>query len=449
MCSRVRALLGACGVAVALTLGGAIGPGGMAALAAGPPPPPAPQPQPTGGCTLVFVQSIDSWGCQSSDPAHKPVDLNGTSSNGQPDSTPRAAACVGYYYSDSTGLVAVVGRNYATFNPLLPINGRLVWGGGPSQYTLVSGTGGHVMVSTRNLGSVSLADYLVVADYYQNVQFVPAVAAVPATSASAGPPPVAATPGSPAVPAKCVNTGGAQFKGLFASPVCPQAGAALCGAPGTNTQQVKDMYNYLVNTYLSGHLAGGQVTTVPAADALVGLPTNVSLKGANLPLSETFSVSQASTNTWQGRALVLTLNVSLSLTEVVYNWGDGVNSPAYGLSATGTPGMGSSVQHTYYDVSVHGEHPTPYPVINAKDQIPVTAYGIEQLTATLSWTYPWGSVGSENLNPLTMFVPAVGAGVSSISLTPPSQATLQAHASWIVIGQIESIPVCPTPTNCS
>ena len=444
MCSRVRALLGACGVAVALTLGGAIGPGGMAALAAGPPPPPAPPPPPSSGCATISGY----WVCNAQDPAHQVVDYPGTNSPGSPGSTPGPASCVGYYYSQSTTLIGV-GAHYVTGNPNSPNNGALMWALGPPRGQSVFGSDGHVMVGTINLGAVSLADYLVVADYYQGVRYIPAVKAVKATPASAGPPPVAAVAAKPAVPAKCVNTGGAQFKGLSASPVCPQAGATLCGAPATNTQQVKDMYNYIVSTYLRGKLAGGQVTTVPAADAMVGLPTNVSLQGANLPVSETFSDSQVSTNTWKGRALVLTLNVSLSLSEVVYNWGDGIITKDYGLGATGTAGMNSSVQHTYYVVAFRGEHPTPYLVINAKDQIPVTAYGVEQLTATLSWIYPWGSVGSESLAPMTMFVPAVGAGVSSILPAPPSQATLQAHAAWIRVLQEEGIPFCPSPTNCS
>lgn len=402
-----------------------------------------PPPQPTGKCGT----NSSSFQCNGADPASHPVDYPGTISAGSPAIPPGPAACTGYFYTESTTLIGTTGLNYTRFNPTLPMSGDLVWQQQTHHYPVL-GAGGHVMVSTNN-GEVSLADYLVVAEYYQGVRFVPAVPAVLGTPASAGPPPVPAVPGKAAVPARCVNNGPAQFKGLLATPVCPEAGRALCSPPSTSTPQVQDMYKYIVDTYLSGHLSGGEVTTVPSADALVGLPTSVWLKGANLPLSETFSDTQVSTNTWQGRALVLTLNVSLSLSEVVYNWGDGVNTVEYGPGATGTPGSNSPVQHTYYDVSVHGEHPTPYPVITPKDQIPVTAYGVEQLTATLSWIYPWGGVGSESLNPLTMFVPAVGAGVSSISRTPPTQATLQAHAAWIVVGQIESIPVCPTPTNCS
>lgn len=437
------ALALAVGAPLGLALAGSPGFVASACSALDPQCPAPPAPTPTGSCTVVGGVSHV---CTGGDPASNVVDYPGTFSQGSPGSTPGPVACLGYSYSDSTTLLSL-GAHLGVFNPATPIDGQLVWGQAPGRAT-VNARPGHVDVPLST-GTVSLADYLVVADYYQAVKLIPGKPAVKAKPASAGPPPVAAVPAQPAVPAKCVNTGGAQFLGLHAIPVCPQAGATLCGPPSTSTPQVQDMYNYLVDTYLSGKLAGGQVTTTPAADALVGLPTNASLKGANLPLSETVSDTQISTNTWKGRALVLTLTVNLSLEGVQWNWGDGMTTFAAGPGATGTPGMGSSVTHTYYDVSVHGERPTPYPVITTKDQIPVTAYGVEHLTASLSWIYPWGSVGSENLNPLTMYVPAVGAGVSSILKAPPSQATLQAHAAWIVIGQVESIPVCPTPTNCS
>ncbi|MHB1525051.1 MAG: hypothetical protein ACYCZN_02010 [Candidatus Dormibacteria bacterium] len=324
--------------------------------------------------------------------------------------------------------------------------GLLSWPGHPYGQSL-NAIGGHTMVKLASGASVSLADYLVVADYYQNVKLVPAVAAVPGTPAGPhGVPP--AVLAKPATPARCVNSGGAQFKGLHPIPVCPQAGPALCAAPDPSSSQVGSMYNY-VAAHLEQPLAGGAVTTVPAANALVGLATYGSLKGAVLPLYKTLSVITPSAQTWQGRALVLTLTATLSLTGVKWCWGDGVCTFEYGTEATGTPGRGSSVSYTYYDVSVHGEHPTPYPLISAKDQIPITAYAVEQLTATLSWIYPWGSVGSESLPSRTAYVPAVGAGVTSALTSPPSPALLQAHAAWVRVLQAEGIPYCPSPTNCS
>jgi hypothetical protein len=384
----------------------------------------SPAPAPPPGGTATTQAGYYAWGSAAG--TFPAIDQNGTSSTGPGASyVGGPTACQGYYYNDSTALLAGYDDHWSSFNPSYPMNGFLAWGA--SARTAVFGGGGRVQVDTNNYGAVLLSEYDVYADYYQPLMANP-------NTASGQPP--------------CVNNGQSSLQGLLANPVCPQAGAALCAGPDPTSSQVAGMEAYITDQ-LSGTLAGGKVTTAPASDALVNLPTYAWLAGANLPLDTSLSGSQISNQFWDGRSLVLTVTGTLSLEGVEWCWGDGQCTFASGPDGTGAAYPAGSLSHTYYDVSVYGEHPTPFPIITKSDQIPITAYAVETLTATLAWIYPWGSTGTETLPSQTMYVRALGAGVSSVSSSVPSQATLLKGAAWVVVGQVEGIPYCPTTTSCS
>lgn len=421
---KVSGILAAASIASMLALVGPGALGGFVALAAGGGPPPPPPPPPPPGGTGTTQAGYYAWGSAAG--TFPAIDQNGTSSTGPGASyVGGPTACQGYYYNDSTALLAGYDDHWSSFNPSYPMNGFLAWGA--SARTAVFGGGGRVQVDTNNYGAVLLSEYDVYADYYQPLMANP-------NTASGQPP--------------CVNNGQSSLQGLLANPVCPQAGAALCAGPDPTSSQVAGMEAYITDQ-LSGTLAGGKVTTAPASDALVNLPTYAWLAGANLPLDTSLSGSQISNQFWDGRSLVLTVTGTLSLEGVEWCWGDGQCTFASGPDGTGAAYPAGSLSHTYYDVSVYGEHPTPFPIITKSDQIPITAYAVETLTATLAWIYPWGSTGTETLPSQTMYVTALGAGVSSVSSSVPSQATLLKGAAWVVVGQVEGIPYCPTTTSCS
>ncbi|MDA8332035.1 MAG: hypothetical protein M0027_12725 [Candidatus Dormibacteraeota bacterium] len=177
-------------------------------------------------------------------------------------------------------------------------------------------------------------------------------------------------------------------------------------------------------------LRGGTVASLPARDALVDLATNYVVANSNVPelLLKSTTVTSGPIASAGGRSLVLTVAVAIQRVGVTWDFGDGRSQFDASPGAMGTPGPNSTVQFTYYDVSVHGEHPTPYPVITPKDQIPVTATQDLWVSAVAIWRDAQGrhekSLGSYWLH-------------------------LPVAPHWIVVGQIESIPVCPTKTNCS
>ncbi|HUY09139.1 MAG TPA: hypothetical protein VMW80_06775, partial [Candidatus Dormibacteraeota bacterium] len=107
-------------------------------------------------------------------------------------------ACHGYYYNDSTALLAGHDDHWSSFNPSYPMNGFLTWAA--SARTAVFGSGGRVQVDTNNYGAVLLSEYDVYADYYQPLMANP-------NTASGQPP--------------CVNSGQPSLQGLLANPVCP------------------------------------------------------------------------------------------------------------------------------------------------------------------------------------------------------------------------------------
>jgi hypothetical protein len=129
-----------------------------------------------------------------------------------------------------------------------------------------------------------------------------------------------------------------------------------------------------------------------------------------------------------GRVLQLTVALELVRTQVAYNFGDGQTGDATGPDALGSPGTTSFVTHTYHDVSVHGEQPSPYPIINSSDQVPVD--GTQDLRATA-----WAIWRDES-------------GPHQISLGQPS-LPIPVAGSLLRVGQSEGVPYCPSSQSCA
>ncbi|MHB8330930.1 MAG: hypothetical protein ACYDEA_01880, partial [Candidatus Dormibacteria bacterium] len=179
-------------------------------------------------------------------------------------------------------------------------------------------------------------------------------------------------------------------------------------------------------------LVGGSVQIAPASgNALVGLPMPTWVVGSNVsaltPVVATKTVPGA---TVSGRQLQLTIWVGAQLNTVTWGWGNGTanDTVASGTEPMGAPGVGSSISYTYYDVSVYGEHPTPYPIITAQDRVPVSA--------TL------------NLRVFSYAIFDTAAGRQQVALAnyPLHLAVLP---TWIRILQAEGIPFCPSTTSCA
>lgn len=294
---------------------------------------------------------------------------------------------------------------------------------GPTSTGEALGVGGNGVAGWTDPGGVNhltrgglgttlppLSEYLITADYSRSAKVVTA-AIVPTPT-----PPAAATK------QEC-QYGPWLFAGFGWVPIQ--------FPPPTPAQVVPDAHA-LAAQVLKG-LQGGSVATAPAKDALVGLATQAWVTHTNVsPVTPVVAHNTQLGSIVDGRQVVLTVVVLAQLNSVTWDWGEGPagTSQSSGPGMEGSPGPGSNISHTYYDVSVHGEHPTPYPVINTHDQIPVSAtmeigvyaYAIAQTAqGRQQWTLPGY----------------------------PYSLALSVNPTWIVVGQIESIPVCPTPTNCS
>lgn len=188
-------------------------------------------------------------------------------------------------------------------------------------------------------------------------------------------------------------------------------------------------------------LIGGSIMTAPPKMALVGLATNAWVVGSNIPalVIKSKTVTTGPIASAGGRSLVLTVAVAIQRLGVEYRWGDKQTEfiPSGTGTAMGAPPtpdysnntvMSNSAHHTYYIVSYFGEHPSPFPVVTKAGFIPISAVQELQVSAVAIWQDASGrherSLGSYALN---------------INVAP----------RWVMIGQVEGIPVCPSPTNCS
>jgi len=421
-------------VVTALWSGASAGGVGSSVMAAScgnscsPPPPPPPAPGSGTGTTPI------GW-YAGTNQTFQPIDYDGTTStapgsyyNGKP------AACVGKYEFTSSAFGPGGSRFWGPGDQesyFAATDGVVAWpwpaGGlsGDLQQD-ASGTGGRVNISTAD-GAVLLADYSVYGEFYQ---------------------PLEANPNEAAGQSACVDGGLPETKGLYAMPICSAKGSgAICNSPG-NPSQIQNMENILLNELIGGNLSAGAVVATPPLNAAVNLPTYFYLQGDNVPPDATASGSQISDATFDGRALVLTVTATLQESGVEWCFGDGICTMETGPDAAGAAGTSSGVSHTYHEVSVQGETPSPYPVVNSQDEIPVTAYIVETLSAKASWIYPTGKTGSESLGGRSMYVPATYVGSQSVwnSTPPPSSALAPV---WIRIGQIEGVPYCPNSQSCS
>ncbi len=290
-------------------------------------------------------------------------------------------------------------------------------GAGPSGVAGWTDPGGvqHLIGRGGAGGLYLLSEYLIYVEYTRSAK-VATVTIVPT------PTPTAAVPNPPTTKQVC-DYGTWQQGGFSYVPIS--------FPPPTPAQVVPDAHALAVQV-LKG-LQRGSVATAPAKDALVGLATQAWVTGTNVSaVTVVVAHNTQLGSVVDGRQVVLTVVVLAQLNSVTWNWGEGpaAETQSSGPDMLGSPYPNGNISHTYYDVSVHGEHPTPYPVINAKDQIPVSAtmdigvyaFAVAQTAqARQQWT------------------------ISGY----PYPITLSVDPTWIVVGQIESIPVCPTPTNCS
>lgn len=255
-------------------------------------------------------------------------------------------------------------------------------------------------------GLPPLSEYEIIASYSRTAQ-VETVAVTPPTT-------------SPTTKQVC-SYGGWSFNGFSAVPIA---------IPPPTPAQVGPAAKALA-TQVVANLRGGTVSTAPATDALVGLPTYAWDANTNVsPSAAMVAQKTVPGSIVDGRQVTLTVVAVAQLNTVIWHWGDGLTSQSSGPDQLGVPYPQGNVSHTYYDVSVHGEHPTPYPVITAKDQIPVSA-------TMYIGVYAY-----------SVYVDAAGRQQKSV-LGFPYTVTLAVNPAWIVVGQVESIPVCPTTTNCS
>ena len=178
------------------------------------------------------------------------------------------------------------------------------------------------------------------------------------------------------------------------------------------------------------NLVGGSVETAPATNGLVNLPEFAWVTGSNIPpsLVKTKVVTYTPPGVGQ-REEVLTVAVAIQRVGVTWSWGNGETTGAWGPGGMGQPYPADNISHTYHDVTVHGEHPSPYPVVNAQGEVPVDAVQQLQISAWAIWIDATGRHQKELGSPFWLAIPVA--------------------PHWIRIGQIEGVPYCPTTTSCA
>lgn len=211
------------------------------------------------------------------------------------------------------------------------------------------------------------------------------------------------------------------FDGFVATPV-------TFPTPTTTTPGVGPALKAL-EAEVEANLIGGEVQTAPATNALVNLPEYAWVAGSNIPSSlvKTTTVRYVPPGVGD-REEVLTVAVAIQRIGVTWNWGDGQTTQAESPGGMGQPYPRDNISHVYTDVSVHGEHPSPYALVNARDEIPISA--TQQLQVS-SWA---------------IWVDATGRHQTQLGSFPLS-IPVQPH--WVRVGQIEGVPYCPTTKTCA
>ena len=179
------------------------------------------------------------------------------------------------------------------------------------------------------------------------------------------------------------------------------------------------------------NLVGGQVMTAPAVWGLVNLPEDAWVTNSTIPASlvKTTTVTYTPPGVGQ-REEVLTVAVALQRIGVVWSWGDGESTGAWGPGGMGQPYPYDNISHTYYLVSVPARPgaPSPYHTFNAAGEIPISSVQEMQISAYAIWRDANGRHQVE-----------LGSFPLAIPVRP----------HWINVGQIEGVPFCPTKTSCA
>lgn len=176
-------------------------------------------------------------------------------------------------------------------------------------------------------------------------------------------------------------------------------------------------------------LVAGAVETAPATNALVQLPTDAWVSGTNVSaLTPVVATKVTSGPVVDGRQLEVTAVAIAQLGTVTWNWGDGRTSQSYGPDALGSAYPAATISHTYTDVSVPGEHPSPYKVFNSQGEISISA------TLNLQ-VYEYA-----------IYDTAAGRAEALLATYP---LVLGAQPHWVRVGQIEGVPYCPTTKTCA
>jgi hypothetical protein len=176
------------------------------------------------------------------------------------------------------------------------------------------------------------------------------------------------------------------------------------------------------------NLVGGTVMSDPATNALVNLPTYFWVSGSNIGADTVESAEVTTPPEEGGRELQLTVALEVERTGTAYDWGDGQPGGEVGPDSLGSPGTTGSVTHTYHEVTVPGETPSPYPTVSAAGFIPISAVQNLEVSAWAIWV---DSAGRHQI--------ALGSFALAIPVAPTS----------IRVGQIEGVPYCPSNTSCS
>jgi hypothetical protein len=210
------------------------------------------------------------------------------------------------------------------------------------------------------------------------------------------------------------------FKGYVASPIAFPTPTA--STPGV-AQAVAGL-----RAEAAQNMTGGQLETSPPSNALVNLATYFWITGSTTPTDLLTTTTVPGPTEEGGRHLQLTVALEVARTGTTYFWGDGQSTLISEPDSLGAPGTSGSVIHTYHDVSVPGEKPSPYPLVSPQGFITVSSTQELQASAWEIWIDASGrhqiSLGQFNFS-----VPVSG--------------------SQLRVGQIEGVPFCPSTKSCS